>query len=108
MTDEQYLRTQRDLLRHAFGLSQLDLDAFLRRAREAWAAGEARDPTAYRHGPAALAYITRLAEDALRLKAALAAARGELVGALADAHVSRGPESDSAAPDDPCAGGGVL
>lgn len=110
MADEQYLETQRRLLRLSYELARLDLDGFVARAEESLAAGADVDPIAYRHGAAPLRVIADLARRGRGLKSALDGGGLDVVGALADAFAG-GPRRGSGAAGggvDPCAAGGGV
>ena len=111
MTDEQYLETQRRLLRYSYELSQLDLGAFIRRVAQAEAVGPVVDQTAYRHAAPALRRIRLIAEEARDLQNTFHNGQDALVGALADAFVERAPGAEGTrhgeGPGEPCARGSI-
>lgn len=85
MTDEEYLETQRRLLRLAVEVAGLDYDGFLERIREAEFAGPFTDPTPFRRGAGALAAVKGVAEAGRAMKQAYEARPREMTGAVLDA-----------------------
>lgn len=86
MADEDYLKTQRALMRLCVEVQGLDLDAFLARIAEAEAAGPVLDPTLFRRGAAAVAAVKAVAQAGRELKAAYEGHPKELLGAVLDAY----------------------
>ena len=85
MTDEQYLQTQRKLIRLAIEVHGLDFDGFLARIREAETAGPVVDPTLFRRGASALSAVKAVAEAGRSMKEAYESNGRGMLGAIRDA-----------------------
>lgn len=86
MTDEEYLKTQRTLMRMSVEVQGLDLEGFLRRIGEAESAAPVLDPTLYRRGTEALESVKQIALAAQQVQAAYESNPRSLLGAVLDAY----------------------